>query len=168
MALTQQNIIGNKKFIQFYLTGGIKGAFIQLLLDNSYPTGGYTVPAGFFALKRILGVQIIGINAAGSGIVSLEWDFTNGKLLAFQSNLAAHSHPLTLKNAAVADGATTRVNAGTNLLGANTGSDITVAGGGANGGVQNSTAANQNLVQVANATDLSAVSCRLMGFGRTI
>jgi len=56
------------------------------------------------------------------------------------SALAAHSHALLLKNAAVADGATTRVNAGTNLLGANTGSDITVAGGGANGGVQTASA----------------------------
>lgn len=51
------------------------------------------------------------------------------------SALATHTHNLLLKNAAVADGATTRVNAGTNLLGANTGSDITVTGGGANGGV---------------------------------
>lgn len=49
--------------------------------------------------------------------------------------LGTHTHDLLLKNAAVADGATTRVNAGTNLLGANTGSDITVAGGGANGGI---------------------------------
>lgn len=168
MALTQQKIWGDKKFIQAYLTGGIKIGFIQLLLDNSYPTGGYTVPPGFFGLKTILGVEIIGINAAGSAIVSLEWDFTNGKLMAFQSNLAAHSHPLLLKNAAVADGATTRVNAGTNLLGANTGSDITVAGNGANGGVQNSTASSQNRVQVANGVDLSAVSCRLKGYGRNI
>lgn len=49
--------------------------------------------------------------------------------------LGTHTHDLLLKNAAVADGATTRVNAGTNLLGANTGSDITVAGSGANGGI---------------------------------
>lgn len=56
------------------------------------------------------------------------------------SALSAHSHDLLLKNAAVADGATTRVNGGTNLLGANTGSDITVAGGGANGGVQTASA----------------------------
>lgn len=54
--------------------------------------------------------------------------------------LAAHSHSLLLKDAAVVDGATTRVNAGTNLLGANTGSNITVAGGGANGGVQTASA----------------------------
>lgn len=51
------------------------------------------------------------------------------------SALATHTHNLLLKNAAVADGATTRVNAGANLLGANTGSDITVTGSGANGGV---------------------------------
>lgn len=51
------------------------------------------------------------------------------------SVLSTHSHILNFKNAAVSDGATTRVNAGTNLLGANTGSDIAVAGGGANGGV---------------------------------
>lgn len=56
------------------------------------------------------------------------------------SALAAHSHALLLKDAAVVDGATTRVNAGTNLLGANTGSNITVAGGGANGGVQTASA----------------------------
>lgn len=49
--------------------------------------------------------------------------------------LGTHTHDLLLKNAAVADGTTTRVNAGTNLLGANTGSDITVAGSGANGGI---------------------------------
>ncbi len=42
---------------------------------------------------------------------------------------------MNLKNGAVVDGTTTTVNAGTNLLGANTGSDITVAGGGANGGI---------------------------------
>lgn len=51
------------------------------------------------------------------------------------SALATHTHDLLLKNAAVADGATTRVNAGANLLGANTGGDLTVTGGGANGGI---------------------------------
>ncbi len=54
--------------------------------------------------------------------------------------LGNHTHDLLLKNAAVADSATTAVNAGTNLLGANTGSDITVAGAGANGGIVNASA----------------------------
>lgn len=51
------------------------------------------------------------------------------------SALGTHTHDLLLKDAAVADGATTRVNAGANLLGANTGSNITVTGSGANGGI---------------------------------
>lgn len=51
------------------------------------------------------------------------------------SALATHTHDLLLKDAAVADSATTRVNAGANLLGANTGGNLTVTGGGANGGV---------------------------------
>ncbi len=51
------------------------------------------------------------------------------------SALAAHTHDILLKNAAVADNASSRVNAGANLLGANTGGDLTVTGGGANGGI---------------------------------
>lgn len=74
-----------------------------------------------------------------------EYDFTNKKVkvrvvgaitpagtvaapVFTGSALAAHRHNLHLNNADVADGATTRVNAGTNLLGANTGADILVAG----------------------------------------
>ena len=65
---------------------------------------------------------------------------TVGALTFTGSALGNHTHNLLLKNAAVSDGATTRVNAGSNLLGANTGSDITVTGAGANGGVVNASA----------------------------
>lgn len=65
---------------------------------------------------------------------------TIGALTFTGSALGNHTHNLLLKNAAVSDGATTRVNAGSNLLGANTGSDITVTGAGANGGVVNASA----------------------------
>ncbi len=51
------------------------------------------------------------------------------------SALGTHTHNLLLKNAAVADGATTRVNADTGVLGANTGGDLTIVGSGANGGI---------------------------------
>lgn len=51
------------------------------------------------------------------------------------SALGTHTHDLLLKDAAVADGATTRVNAGANLLGANTGGNLTITGSGANGGI---------------------------------
>jgi hypothetical protein len=144
----------------------------NILLDSSYPTNGYKASLGFaaraFGLSKILGMQLIGLNAAASVVVHLAFDYTNTALMAFRANLPAHSHPLTLKNAAVADGATTRVNAGTNLLGANTGGDLTIAGAGANGGVQNSTAVQVPLVEVSNAVDLSAVTARFLIFGRNI
>lgn len=72
------------------------------------------------------------LSPSGSGTISAP-TFTG-------SALGNHTHDTLYKNAAVADGATTRVNVGTNLLGANTGSDITVAGAGANGGVRNASA----------------------------
>lgn len=56
------------------------------------------------------------------------------------SALGNHTHDILFKNAAVADGATTRVNVGANLLGANTGGDLTVVGNGANGGNRNASA----------------------------
>lgn len=89
----------------------------------------------------VLGCEVVGTpnlsiassNIATNGGAWLLLQFMGGAFTG--SALGTHTHSLLLKNAAVADGATTRVNAGTNLLGANTGSDITVAGGGANGGV---------------------------------
>lgn len=47
---------------------------------------------------------------------------------AHTHTVAAHTHSLHLNNADVVDGVTTRINAGTNLLGANTGADILIAG----------------------------------------
>lgn len=112
------------------------------------------------AATSALGTGAVQLPAtAGSGIVSMEVignsnlaiqstagnnsGASSGSYLVFRTNglsfagsaLGTHTHNLLLKNAAVADGATTRVNAGANLLGANTGSDITVTGSGANGGI---------------------------------
>lgn len=91
------------------------------------------------------GVMLSSSNIASNGgaWILLQFMASSGTISAptfTGAALANHTHSLTLKNAAVADGATTRVNAGTNLLGANTGSDITVAGAGANGGVANASA----------------------------
>jgi len=96
------------------------------------------------------------------------------------SALGNHTHNLTLKNAAVADGTTTRVNAGTNLLGANTGSDITVAGAGANGGIANASAGtpagtisaptftNTSVYAVAAPTDGTVVGMKFCFEGSTV
>ena len=81
------------------------------------------------------------LSSAASPVNGGSWLYFQTLAASFTGDaLAAHSHAMLYKNAAVADGATTRVNVGTNLLGANTGSDITVAGGGANGGVQTASA----------------------------
>lgn len=85
----------------------------------------------------------IGTNAGAQILVQFSTLTPSGTIAAptfTGSALGNHTHNLLLKNAAVADGATTRVNAGANLLGANTGSDITVTGAGANGGVVNASA----------------------------
>lgn len=89
----------------------------------------------------IYGVEVVGTpntmlgstNIASYGGAWLLLQFMGGSFTG--SALGTHTHDLLLKDAAVADDPTTRVNAGTNLLGANTGSNITVAGGGANGGI---------------------------------
>lgn len=76
------------------------------------------------APNTMLGNSNIGTNAGAQMLLqfqSLSGTFTG-------SALTAHTHTLYLANGAVSDGATTRVNAGTNLLGANTGSNISVAG----------------------------------------
>lgn len=108
------------------------------LVSLSFGNGVLTYPAG--GIPLVIGnmgcpveIQSMRLSNAGGSGYSFSYDRANSKLMLFQT--ASHSHPLSLKNAAVADGATTRVNAGANLLGANTGSDISIAGGGANGGV---------------------------------
>lgn len=99
---------------------------------KTYPTGGVPLLKGKLACPVL--IDSFEIVDSGGAPYGFTYDKTNVKLRMSQS--AAHSHSLLLKDAAVVDGATTRVNAGTNLLGANTGTSITVAGGGANGGVQ--------------------------------
>jgi hypothetical protein len=122
----------------------------------TYPTGGVPLLAGSLGCpNQIISLVLFG-PASGDGYV-YKWDAANKKILMYRSAgftpagsnsapaftgsaLGNHAHDLLLKNAAVADGASARVNAGANLLGANTGGDLTVAGAGANGGVQNASA----------------------------
>lgn len=104
----------------------------------TYPSGGIPLTPGKLGCPSHLQEFVIMDSSDADGLV-YKYDRENGKIRIYKPQ-GAHSHPLLLKEGAVADGATTRVNAGTDLLGANAGSDITVAGGGANGGVQASTA----------------------------
>lgn len=104
--------------------------------SKTYPSGGIPITLGSLGLPNVIKeMQFIDMGTAG---YFASYDLANNKLRLFTGG--SHSHSLSLKNAAVADGATTRVNAGTNLLGANTGSDISIAGGGANGGIASASA----------------------------
>ncbi len=101
---------------------------------KTYPTGGVPLTLGKMGVPYDLNSMILVDD--GKSIYGWSIDRTNKKLVMKQ--LAAHAHDILLKDASTADGATTRVNAAANKLGANTGSDLTVAGAGANGGVRNS------------------------------
>ncbi len=107
---------------------------------STYPSGGIPLSglsgAGF---PNVVGDVMIMDAVNGDGML-YKWDSVNNKLRIYYP-AGTHTHNLSLVNAAVADGSTTRVNAGTNLLGANTGSNITVTGGGANGGIVNNSPA---------------------------
>lgn len=171
----------------------------KITFDSSYATGGETLTPANIGLGVIDRIEF---NQGEDGYV-FKYDYTNQKVLVYRSAgftpegtvaapvftgsaLAAHRHNLHLNDADVVDGATTRINAGTNLLGANTGADILVAGvantSGAGGIVDASagTPAGTNsapaftgtavaataLIEVANATDLSAVAVEFRATGR--
>lgn len=107
---------------------------IQLAFGDSsltYPAGGVPLTKGKLGCPNV--VESLVVYDQGTSGYQFQYDSTNEKLVMIHS--ASHTHDLLLKNAAVADGASARVNAGANLLGANTGGDLTVTGGGANGGV---------------------------------
>ena len=101
----------------------------------TYPSGGIPLTSAKLGVPNNIADLIIDGPASADGLV-YKYDKANNKIRLYQ--MAAHTHDLLLKNAAVADSAGARVNAGANLLGANTGSDLTVTGAGANGGVKNS------------------------------
>lgn len=90
----------------------------------TYPSGGVAL------LKAKLGlpnsIQSLKIFDKGTSGYEFSYDSANEKLRMFQS--ATHTHSLFLNQADVVDGAGTRVNAATNLIGANSGSDISIAG----------------------------------------
>lgn len=120
----------------------------------SFGNGALTVPAGGISLaKGKMGcpvtIESLHVVDQGTSGYKFQYDQDQEKLVVMQAPAQTHSHTLSLKNAAVADGATTRVNAGANLLGANTGGDLTIAGGGANGGVASATLAAAALAQAS-------------------
>lgn len=149
----QKKLEDGRKIVQAKLSFG-DGAL-------TYPTGGVPLVIGNLGMRAIL--ESFSVDDNGISSYGFSYDKVNQKLVMFA--VGAHAHDVLLKNAAVADGATTRVNAGANLLGANTGSDVTVVGAGANGGVKLSTSANTAGIELASTIAPAAQSIKITVIG---
>lgn len=103
------------------------------------PANGIPVSKGKMGCPVVIESMIV-VDQGTSGYV-FQYDQSAEKLVVMRAPAQTHTHDLFLRDAAVADGATTRVNAGDNALGANTGANITVTGSGANGGIVSTTLA---------------------------
>lgn len=130
---------------------------------KTYAAGGIPLSIGKLGCPTV--IDSFAFDDAGIGGYVPQYDKVNKKLVLLQAPAQTHVHDILLKNAAVADGATTRVNAGANLLGANTGGDLTVTGGGANGGVVSKTLAAAALVEPSSvAIAAQTIKVTVIGF----
>lgn len=125
--------------------GNMRVVTADLTFDNSYPTNGEPFVAADVGLTAL---DLVLHNTSVGGFL-VDYDYTNRAFLVRQGVAnhshastgltitahGAHTHNLHLNNADVADGATTRINAGNDLLGANTGADLLVTGVTGVGGV---------------------------------
>lgn len=142
-------IISNKK-----LEDGRRIVMASLVFGDgakTYPTNGVPLINGNLACP--VHVHSVSIDDTGASLYIPSWDKTHATIRMLQSaagsahvhSVPSHTHDLFFNNLDVVDGATTRVNVGANLMGANTGTDITVAG------VQNN-AAGGGIIAVAAGT----------------
>jgi len=123
---------------------------------GTYATGGIAVTPQNVGLGAIYSMRI---ETAGGYI--FEYVASTGKIKAYvHSGFGAHTHDLFFNNAEVADAATTRVNIGSNLMGATTGADVTVTGvadtTGHGGVLQISSGAAGPGTEVTNSTNLTS------------
>lgn len=92
MSITLQNVDGGGTSGKLYREeywGQMKVVFAQMLLDSSYPSGGYGASQGLskqrFGMKDILGARVIGWNGSASMLGDFRWDYANNKLVALQT-----------------------------------------------------------------------------------
>lgn len=96
---------------------------------DTVPAGGIPLTKGKMGCPNIIESLVV-VDQGTSGY-KFQYDQSAEKLVVMQTataTTAVHSHSLHLNDGDVSDGATTRINAGANLLGANTGGDLAIAG----------------------------------------
>lgn len=92
----------------------------------TYPSGGVPLLAGSLGCPNQI-ISFSFIDASVGDGYDYKYDYANNAIRIYNST-ASHTHSLFLNQADVVDGAGTRVNAATNLIGANSGADISIAG----------------------------------------
>lgn len=97
MALTYTPVKGTESE-----QGRVRERIYDVLLDNSYPAGGWPVSPDDVGLLTIVGLEAIG-SAASNGaaqttLTVFAWDFATNKIQAFESGAA--NAPLAEKNEA--------------------------------------------------------------------
>ena len=165
---------------------------VSLALDNSYPTGGYSLPPTAFGMKSIWNMLVGDVGKTGGGVYRYYYDYINKKLMLYWSAgftpegsgtaaaqtftgaaPAAHSHTIPVTAGTAGDAVTNNAGVLESTGGQDLTSNTTVA---ATPAGTNSTSAvtftgtavdPAGLVQVANTTDVSAVTdLRCTAFGR--
>jgi len=91
----------------------------------TYPANGIPLSSAKLGVPNSIIALVIDSPASGDGIL-YKYDKANNKIRLYRA--PSHTHSLHLNQADVVDSAGSRVNAGTNLLGSNTGADIAIAG----------------------------------------
>src|ERR1041385_753245 len=106
----------------------------------TYPAGGIPLLIGRLGCPTIVESMVI-VDAGTSGY-RFQYDQDQNKLVMLQAPAQTHTHDLFLRDNVIgADTVTTKVGAAANKLGANTGANLTITGGGANGGIISTTLA---------------------------
>lgn len=153
----------------------------DIVLDTSYPTGGYSLPASALGWSQINGAVKLGGNSAAGGY-SVHYDTVNKKLMVFRSAgftpagtvaapvftgsaLAGHSHTIPVTAGTAGDAVTN--NAG--VLESTGGQDLTTSSdsAGTPAGTNSAPAftgtavAAAAMTEVANGVNLSTVTLRV-------
>lgn len=139
MALTFTLVKGSE-----WIAGRVRGAYYEGTFTGTYPTGGETIIPKDMGLLSVLGMQVVGGNAA-SGALLYQFDTANSKLLVLYPSGGGAASPAALADPAITSGAVAVTSAA-----ANGAADLTPGRG----------------KEVANASVLTTISirCRVEGF----
>src|SRR5262249_12096049 len=85
--------------------GSRKIVVADILLDNSYPSGGYALTAQQFGGRKLESDEVVGSNAASAGL-GAKWDTGNNKLLVFYPTGGGGAAPASLADPTITAGGT--------------------------------------------------------------